>query len=372
MLIFYPQNGEVVTPVVVLDALDSSDRFTDAEVLICCYKYAPDEISIIAKPEIYSCTYEFVFSHNGIPLGEGIKTRFTGTISSPPASLVSQFSPKFFSSAQSAAEIADAFSPIANPQSSITYAALVVLDQLNNFVARKFVAYSAQVFPDPFGSTTTMVVNGASLEDMIIKQGVAFILDTLQPLATQLSAMLSRVGYTAVFNSSLTEKPVADKMFPPARLREILDEVCLQNKLISSISDLKVVTFYSQSDAPLSASNNAKFSFLGYTGALAWGLGVENYVNVKFKTPYFDAQLFQPVTLYNDIKSAFFDGLPKKSIVTAAVDAYDAYIIRYSLIRNAGEIVTEITASSNWLLAQTRIDGILESRVYAPALGAGA
>jgi hypothetical protein len=367
MIIFYPFSKPVTVPVVILDALDSSDRFSDAQVLMCCYKYAPDEVTFIAPPEIFSCTYEFEFSHNGIPLGEGIKTHFTGSILSPPAALVSQFSPKYFTSAQSADDAADAFSKIANPQTTVTYAALVVRDQANNYIGRKFVAYAAHVEPDIFGATTTMAIYGASVEDIFINSEIAFILDKTKPLALQLTALLASAGHTAVF-STMTSTPVADKMFPPSRLRELLDEICLQNKLVYTISDSKVVTFLSQTEAPLLDFDIQKFSFLGYAGSLAWAIGVENYVNIRFKTPYFDAHLFQPITLYNDINSAFFSGLAKKEGLSL-IDAYDAYIIRYTIRRSSEEIVTEVTASNNWLLSQMRVDGILEAKVYSASLG---
>jgi hypothetical protein len=375
MIIFYPSTPEgIVNPVVILDALDSSDRYTDLQVLAQVYKnFKADNAQAISSPSIYSCSYEFEFTHNGIPLGEGIKTQFLGTISSPPASLVSQFSPKFFTSAQSIDQMADVASKIANPRTTITNAALVVRDQKNNYVSRQFVAYTAQIQPDVFGATTTMVIHGAALDDILIKSEIAFQLDKKFPLSTQLTTMLTGAGYVPIFNMGdanangvfQTIYPTSDKLFQPMKLRELLDEVCLQNKLVYHIDD-KVVNFYSQTDKP-TLYEKAEFSFLGYKGSLAWAIGVENYANIKFKTPYFDARLFQPITIWNDIKTAFFDGLVKNGNISL-INSYDANIIRYTLRRTQDEIVAEVTATNNWLLSQMRIDGILEAKIYAGAL----
>ena len=101
-----------------------------------------------------------------------------------------------------------------------------------------------------------------------------------------------------------------------------------------------------------------------------WGVGVENYANVKFKTPIFDAKLFDKVTLYNDSQSALFEGFNKASPRMGALvpAAYDAYVLRYAIDRNDTELCCEVTATNNWLLAQMRIDGILESKIFGGAL----
>ena len=114
-----------------------------------------------------------------------------------------------------------------------------------------------------------------------------------------------------------------------------------------------------------------RFSFLGYgMSALIWGVGVENYANVKFKTPIFDARLLDKITIYNDSQSALFSGF--KATIPIALPgipmAYDAYIIRYTIERNVSELCCEVTATNNWILAQTRIDGILEPKIYGAFL----
>ena len=101
-----------------------------------------------------------------------------------------------------------------------------------------------------------------------------------------------------------------------------------------------------------------------------WGVGVENYANVKFKTAIFDARLFDKITLYNDSQSALFEGFKKASpqLGPLVPASYDAYLLRYVIDRNDAELCCEVTATNNWLLAQMRIDSILESKIFGGAL----
>jgi hypothetical protein len=168
--------------------------------------------------------------------------------------------------------------------------------------------------------------------------------------------------------------PVSGRLFQPMTLSKILDEICLQNKIIPDIDDKnKMVRFHAQNKAPDSTNAPAQnsFSFFGYgKSSLMWGVGVENYANVKFKTAIFDARLFDKITLYNDSQSALFTGFKKASpqIGPLIPASYDAYVLRYAIDRNDSELCCEVTATNNWLLAQMRIDSILESKIYGGAL----
>jgi len=97
MILFYPEaSNAIVTPIAMFDALDSSDRFTDTDIETYSSLFAPSQIIFfIAPPDKFSCSYEFVYEHNGVPLGEGLKSRFVCTVTNPPADLISQFTPSF-------------------------------------------------------------------------------------------------------------------------------------------------------------------------------------------------------------------------------------------------------------------------------------
>ena len=77
-------------PVVIIDAMSSDDRFSTKEIQLAVNTYAPENVTL-ATPSIFSCEYTAQFEHAGIPLGASIKTRFSGTLKSPPAALVDAF-----------------------------------------------------------------------------------------------------------------------------------------------------------------------------------------------------------------------------------------------------------------------------------------
>jgi hypothetical protein len=370
MIIFYPPQP-VCTPVAIADMTDSSDQWSDAEIQILSLINMPDGILSLAPASIYSCKYTYRLQHNGVPLGAALKMTMDAAIFSPPAGLVAQVSVDYVSSAQSIDDMSNALVKFANPQFKVM-TAVVVERTASSMIKRSFVAYSVILQPDAYGTNTSLIIRAASFDDTLIKSELGCQLDTTQPLNTQLSALVAKIGYTCAFDPGVgVAPPVSGRLFQPSTLPKILDEICLQNKIIPKFNG-KVITFYSQSAAPLAAAAGVKneFSFLGFTGALLWGVGVENYANVKFKTQVFDAALFDKITIYNDSQSALFQGFKKAGLRVGPLipDSYDAFIIRYTVDRNDTELCCEVTATNNWLLAQTRIDGILESKIFGGAL----
>ena len=397
MLIFYTEEN----PVVIIDAMSSDDRFSSKQIAALVKEMAPGKKDSARTPQeqtsqqagatsnttstalavkgvsIFSCEYSCEFSHVGIPLGQGMKTKFNAMIKSAPGALVSTFSPAFLTSSQSITEMANAMGKIANPQTTLIYGAMVIQGQAGN-VKRSFIAYAAPIEPDVMGTTTTMFVSGAAVDDILIKSECAFQLNKTLPLIIQLNDLLQKNGYTGTFNAmQAASPPAANILFRPMRFNALIDEICLQNKMIPIINTDKMnVTFNSAdpSGMPVAAGNSPSFSFLGYKGFMAWGLGVENYANIKMKTAMFNPQLFQSVTIYNDIKSAFFGGLTKvpgagpSTTFTKTVDKYNAFIIRYVIGWSRGESLVELTASNNWLMAMFRVDGLMESSIYTAVL----
>jgi len=380
MLIFYTDKN----PCVIIDALSNDDRFTRADILSAVAQNTPSDIEFysesIGNPKIYSCEYSAEFSHIGIPLGEGMKTKFSAMIKSAPGELVSAFSPKFLTSSKNLSDMGNALGKIANPQTWLTYGVMVV--QIPGYgiskktVTRSFIAYAAPVEPDAFGTTTTMFVSGAMVDDILLKTECAFQIDKKTSLQSQLSSLLSKNGWTGTFNASqASNMPATEILFHPMKFYDLIDEICLQNKMIPIIDEKKKnITFNSANPggAPKSSNNYPSFSFLGYKGNLSWGLSVENYSNIKFKTMMFDPQLFQGIIIYNDIYSAFFGGLTKQpgppSIIGKTIDAYSAFVIRYIIKWSREDLYVELTASNNWIMAMFRVDGLLESSIYNAVL----
>jgi hypothetical protein len=349
---------------------DSSDQWSDIEIWAQALLNKPDGVVAIDNPSTYSCKYNYSLQHNGVPLGASLKLTLDAAISSPPAGLTAQVSVDYVSSAQSIDDMADALVKFANPEFKVMTAVVVERTGIS-VMSRSFVAFSVVLQPDAFGTNTTLYIRAASFDDSLIKANLVFQLNTTEPLKTQITAFCAEQGIICLFADGVGESvPVNPRLFQPTTLPKIIDEVCLQNKIIPNYSLNKVISFYSQNDAPVTAGSGYEFSFLGYAGNLMWGVGVENYANVKFKTPIFDAVLFDKITIYNDSHCALFQGfnVASSGVGNLIPDSYDAYIIRYAIDRSDGELCCEVTATNNWLLAQFRIDGILESKIFGGLL----
>lgn len=374
MIIFYPPSS-VCTPIVIVDMLDSSDSWNKERVAALAFAYKPDSVVVTTIPKIYSCKYNYSIQHNGIPLGAALKMSLVAAISSPPSELISRVTVDYVSSAQSIDQMSDALAAYINPQLKIMTAVVVERISSTTEISRSFVAYSVILQPDAYGTNATLIIRAASFNDALIQSELGFQLDTVQPLNVQLTALCARLEYITIFDTGVaTAAPVSGRLFQPTTLAKILDEICLQNRIIPEIDEgRKTISFHAQNREPDAAyvSTSNRFSFLGYgKSALIWGVGVENYANVKFKTPIFDARLFDKITIYNDSQSALFEGFKKASPKVGALipAAYDAYILRYAIDRNDSELCCEVTATNNWLLAQIRIDGILESKIFGGTL----
>jgi len=374
MILFYPTAG-VCTPIIIADMLDSSDQWSTAKALALAVQNKPDDVTVVNKPKIYSCKYNYSVQHNGVPLGEALKMSFRAAISSPPSELIARVTVDYVSSAESIDQMSDALVAYANPQFKILTAVIVERVSASSEISRSFVAYSVILQPDAYGTNATLFIKGAAFYDALIRSELGYQLNTTEPLNTQLTALCADLDYTCVFDSGVaTAAPASGRLFQPTTLSKILDEICLQNKIIPEIDEpYKTIRFHAQNAEPAAAAAPAKhtFSFLGYgKSALVWGVGVENYANVKFKTPVFDAKLFEKITIYNDSQSALFQGFKKASPKIGALipASYNAYILRYTIDRNDSELCCEVTATNNWLLAQIRIDGILESKIFGGAL----
>ena len=366
MIIFYPPANPVCIPVVIADMTDSSDQWSAAEISLLIYQNLPTGLMVGFSPVIYSCKYNYEIEHNGSPLGSALKMTLSASIKVPPSDLISQVSIGFVSSAVSPGALADSL--IANPQLNIMYA--VVVEKINfvSNVSRSFIAYSSILQPDPMGVSATLIIKGASIDDTLIRSVLGFQLNTQLGLSTQLSELAVSMDYTldSINAPSAYYPPVQGRLFPPSTLPKVLDEICLQNDLMYKIKG-SIITLYSQTSEPVIDNPlNPKFSFLGNKGSVMWALGVENYANVKFKTPIFDAELFSKIVLFDDSKSKLFTGLKTNSdLSTKYLTAYDMIILRYSISRNDYELCCEVTATNNWLLSQVRVlDGIMEAKIY--------
>ena len=385
MLIFYTKIGSNLTPTVIIDAMSSDDRFSTKEIQKAVDENMPKNEAATStngalpapannKPKVYSCEYSAQFEHIGIPIGSALKSTFSASIKSPSAELIQAFAPTFNNSSSSISQMSDPNFKVPNVKTNITFSAMVVRGADGKPISRKFIVYAAPLYPDPYGTLITMVLQGAMVDDILIKGTVAVQIDKKTSFKSQMDKFLKTLKppMTANYNymSHANSIPATEKIFPPMKLNNLLSELCLQNNLVYTIDYSKSsVNFYGsgQDSAPKTTPYIVpKFSFLGSDGSMSWALGVENYANIKFKSAIFDCKLFNKITIVNDIKSAFFGGLTKSpsSNPVTKINAYDAWIIRYGIKWSRNESICEVTASNNWILSQFRGDGLMETSIY--------
>lgn len=378
MLIFYPRTTDSisVTPLVLLDALCSDDRFSTKEIAALVKQCTPklkDALLLDVKYKVFSTEYEWSYTRRNAPPDASIKSEVTAMIKSPPAEFVSAFSPQWFLSSQNIEAMDNAAERVANAQTAYVYAAAVARNADGTNLTLDFVAYRAESVPDPFGVATTLVLHGALIEDVLIQVGSAFALDTKTTLVDQLKTLIGGFGYAGDFKvASLSAKPVSAKQFPPQTLNGILGAICYQNKLLFYIDyEAKIVRFYSQGLAgtPKSAGLGTMqtLSFLGAGGRLlASNFTVSNFAQANFSTQFFPVRPFDSLLVINDAQSGVFEGatIAQKA---GKFNVYQYYVLAYTYRWSREVYELQISATNNWLLSQNKIDALLEKGVYEAA-----
>jgi hypothetical protein len=376
MLIFYPRttDSSEVTPLVLIDALCSDDRFGTKEIAALVKQCAPQvtpPLKLTPQYKIFSTEYEWTYTRNNTPPEASIKSDFTGVIKSPPAEFVTAFSPAWFLSAQNIDDMDNAAARVANAQTAYVYASAVARNADGTNLVLDFVAYRAESVPDPFGVSTTLILRGALVDDVIIQTNSAFTLDTKTSLKTQLDTLLSSFGYAGDYKiASLTANPVSSKLFPPQTLNGILGGICYQNKLLFYIDyAAKIVRFYSQGLAgtPKNAGLGTlqTLSFLGAGGRLILSnFTVSDFSQAHFSTQFFPVQPFDSLLLVNDAKSGVFEGATVAQ-KAGKFNVYLYYVMAFSYRWSREMYDLQISASNNWLMTTNKIGDLLATGVYA-------
>lgn len=379
MLIFYPRTTDspLVTPLVLIDALCSDDRFSTKEIAFLVKQCAPqlaDPIGLLPH-KVFSTEYEWSYSRNNAPPDAAVKSNFTGMIKSPPAEFVSAFSPAWFLSAQNLDQMNDAANKIANAQTAYVHASAVARAVDGKNINLDFVAYRAESVPDPFGVSTTMILHGALIDDVILTRlESGFTLNDKELLTVQLTRLASAFGFTTEFSlASNFVFPVSKKVFPPQTLNRMLGGICFQNKLLFYMDyETKVIRFYSQGPGgvpkgrPLTSLQ--RLSFLGAGGRLLISnFSVSNFAQANFATQFFPVQPFDSLLLINDAKSGVFEGATVAQ-KAGKFDVFLYYVLSYAYRWSRELYELQISATNNWVLSQNKVDALLASNVWKAAI----
>lgn len=378
MLIFYPRTTDspLIAPLVLIDALCSDDRFSTKEIAFLVKQCAPQ----LAEPigllphKVFSTEYEYTYSRRNAPPDAAVKSEFTGMIKSPPAEFVSAFSPAWFLSSQNIDQMNEAASKVANAQTAYVYASACSRAVDGKTLKLDFVAYRAESVPDPFGVSTTLLLHGALIDDVILTRlDSGFTLDNKTLLTTQLTKLAASFGFATEFtlkNNSVF--PVSKKIFPPQTLNRMLGGICYQNKLLFYMDyETKTVKFYSQGNGgtPKNRPLNTlqMLSFLGAGGRLIISnFTVSNFAQANFSTQFFPVQPFDSLLVVNDAKSGVFEGATVSQKL-GKFDVFLYYVLAYSYRWSRELYELQISATNNWLLSQNKVDTLLETGVWKAA-----
>jgi len=378
MLIFYKKDTDTggVTPLILIDALASDDIFTLSEIATLVKSGVPkNETLLLELPaKVYSTEYEFTYSRNGAT-PEGFvasdavtKVNFSAIVKSPPADFVDAFSPDWFLSSNALDDMEDIDKKFANPEMSLVYASLVVRDVDGKNLQYNFVAWKGEMLPDPFGTTASLLITGGAFDGKVILDKVSFNLRAQLPLRQQLEDFLIPKGIRPTFGlADNAAKPVSAVFFPPQTLDQILNVICLQNKLVHSGVDRMLGIVDIRSQGPKGAPKKPairRVSFIGAGGAaIANGFAVSEFATANFSTQYFPTSLFDSVLFINDTHSAVFAGMTKSETI-AGFETFLFFVLEFQIVWSRQNREMKIKGTNNWLLGQMRIDSILSKNIY--------
>lgn len=376
MLIFYRKDkvSGQTTPLVLLDALCTDDFFTVAEIAALSKSGVPRGVVLsLSTPKVFSTQYECVYSQNGLPVKDTKKTYFSARVMSPPAEFVSAFSPEWFLSSQTAAEMSDAENRYASPETAVTYGTFIVRDAKGEPLQFNFVAYKGEMSPDPYGTTATLSIIGAADTDIFLTGKDSLTLYKNEPLKDQITDWLSQFKIKAKFKvKDQNIKPVSAMFFPPNTPNAILNDICWQNKLVhGGVDATNAVNFHSQGPAGQpNAPVQTYVSFIGAAGAhVANNFAISEYAKAQFSVgQYFAIKPFDSLLFINDTRSDVFTGASKDSVI-AGFDAFRYYVLNFTYAWSREVRELKILGTNNWLLGQRRagIDRLLENDIYRGA-----
>ncbi len=379
IIIYKPGNGDTVDPIVIIDYTRSDEQYSEAQIMRYVsslgVQAAKGKGINTANLKIYSLDYACSFTHSGINYGDAIKTKFQATIENAPMSLVGALNIKQYISEENINSLSNASRSIIDPEVFFPTGAMVIKTNSNSTdtITRTFMLYSTPFNFDSRRLNSSLILQGADYDSMVIRLQFAVSLKKNTPLVSQLSTILSGQGYTVNSDDSLTSTfPVVERYYPPAPINAVISEVCRDNNLAYRInSDEKTIYIksLSPSDKPDRYGNGMCFN--GYvTGAkIMSSFSLQNYASCTFEAEAFDAELFESLTVYDDsMTEGQFANLRQMPGVYMAgsvpVKKYRFYVLEYTYTDNRYKTSVTIRGTNNWLINNFKLDSFLENKIY--------
>lgn len=373
MIIIYKESLIVnqFQPVVLIDYTRSDENYSPSEIKAHVKNLKPDAAQFLAPEKIYSVDYTAAFSHEGVVYGDALRTQFTATVKNPPTDLVSLLNVKQIVSNQNLNALDAAVSRVINSQVVFPYGAILFKDP-NNLkskpIVRKFIVFATPITADQRRTQTTLTIRGGGFSDAVMNLNFTISLNRSDTLQAQLRAALEPLGFKVLFNALRTRVPAVAKYYTPKPLAKILQEIGVDNNIISVLGD-KVVYFYSASPKePPPDDIKSSFSFNNSVDntKLISNFGLNNYVSVDYLSEIFDVELFSSVRVYDDSgSSTLFSNLSSiHGDVKRGFKAYRFYVQGYTLTDSRFETSARVTATNNWLVSVVKLDTLFEAKVY--------
>lgn len=387
MIIVASKLGEFVQPIVIIDYTRSDDNFTDEEIKTYSKQISSDftkkatELFLqVLNPIVYSLNYEYTYTHSALSFGDAKRTSFTASILNAPNELVGLLRIREVVSSENLKLLGNSLSRVADSELTFPTGGLVTKDSDGNIIIRLFTIYSTPYEPDRFRIENKLILRGGSYEDVVLRLRLAANFKKGKSLSTQLTKLFSGLFYTLNFKYPDGKKTSVSKYYQPAPLNIILADICKDNK-IGFKSQGATYTFYDLDPKnPPKALYKNRLSFFNSVPKtkMISNLTFSNYAIATIESELFNVNLFESIIVYDDsaggkaqdldLSTTLFYNLNKISELSEKFNAYQFYIIAYTIHDSRDATFLSITGSNNWLLNSVKIDALFENAIYRELL----
>jgi hypothetical protein len=394
IILFRPNSvfgNPVYEPIVIVDYTRSDEQWSPSQIS----KYVkqlgtPLNGPISSNITTYSLDYAMAYTHNGISYGDSLKTKFTATIRNAPISLVNLLNIKQYTSQQNIEALKSVVNAVIDPQVQFPQGGFVIRSAANSkgeyeTITRRFIIYSSPFDYDQKSRNSTLILNGAAFDNMVMRLQFAVDIKANQPLFTQIKTALAKKGITAKTDSPTlpTRLPAWAKYYTPAPIYDIISEICVDNNI--AFDPEKDPTYIFQDLSPSSPppqSVKQRYCFQNYVpqSKIMATFKPDNYTSATWEGEVYNAELFTSVAVYDDSFSQGVDStgnvtpgvfstytkIPNAAVTTGSnkIDGYRFYIQSYTYYDSRDKTSLTITGTNNWLISIMRIDSLLENAIY--------
>lgn len=380
MIIFFKTDKGNTKPIVIVDYTRSDEQYNQTEIkkeVMKAGKTLGKQPNIL-NLETFSLNYRLTYNHSGVNPSSSLKTTCTIEIDNAPSILVNLINIKQYTKQQSALSLESAVKDIIDPQVSFPAVAIVLRNGSNTnknpSIMRNLIVYSTGFNFSDRQSTSSLVLNCASMSSMVIGLNFAVNVQTTKPLVTQIKSVFASSKYTFTVDASLKSlKPKVEKYYAPATMNNILSEIAIDYGLFIDIDDDKKtinIKSLNPKDKP-KATMMKTFCFRGMVpnAKIISNFSVQDYSTAVFETEIEDIKIFDSILIYDDSKAnKNFENFIEYKIPYKNIKAYQFYLQEYHYSDSRIQTTLKMVASNNWVVSNFKLGAFLEGAIYKDAL----